>query len=85
MTIAVDLGRKATKQTNKQTNFYTWIVSVSKPIMFLSDSSVDTPYKDSTGIDLEDFIRKTLNKTPKDRSMLIKLEGDLVKFIREPK
>ena len=54
-------------------------------IMFLSDSSVDTPYKDSTGIDLEDFIRKTLNKTPKDRSMLIKLEGDLVKFIREPK
>ena len=51
----------------------------------LADSSVDTPYKDSTGIDLEDFIRKTLNKTPKDRSMLIKLEGDLVKFIREPK
>jgi len=50
-----------------------------------TDSSVDTPYKDSTGIDLEDFIRKTLNKTPKDRSMLIKLEVDLIKFIREPK
>ncbi|KAL4228442.1 R3H domain-containing protein 1 [Mactra antiquata] len=49
------------------------------------DSSVDTPYKDSTGIDLEDFIKKTLNKTPKDRSMLIKLEVDLIKFIREPK
>jgi hypothetical protein len=50
-----------------------------------TDSSVDTPYKDSTGIDLEDFIKKTLNKTPKDRSMLIKLEVDLIKFIREPK
>ncbi|XP_052812794.1 cAMP-regulated phosphoprotein 21-like isoform X2 [Mya arenaria] len=49
------------------------------------DSSVDTPYKDSTGIDLEDFIKKTLNKTPKDRNMLIKLEVDLIKFIREPK
>ncbi|KAL3837453.1 hypothetical protein ACJMK2_022811 [Sinanodonta woodiana] len=49
------------------------------------DSSVDSPYKDSTGIDLEEFIRKTLNKTSKDRSMLLKLETDLTKFIREPK
>ncbi|XP_063424016.1 cAMP-regulated phosphoprotein 21-like isoform X2 [Mytilus trossulus] len=50
------------------------------------DSSFDkSPYKDSTGIDLEEFIRKTLNKTQKDRSMLLKLETDINNFINEPK
>ncbi|CAE1290439.1 R3H domain-containing protein 2,R3H domain-containing protein 1,Protein encore [Acanthosepion pharaonis] len=48
------------------------------------DSSVDIPYTDSTGIDLEDFIKKTLNKTPKDRKILLKLETDLIKFVKEP-
>ena len=50
------------------------------------DSSFDKgPYKDSTGIDLEEFIHKTLNKTQKDRSMLLKLETDINNFINEPK
>lgn len=50
------------------------------------DSSFDkSPYKDSTGIDLEEFIHKTLNKTQKDRSMLLKLETDINNFINEPK
>ncbi|XP_060078102.1 cAMP-regulated phosphoprotein 21-like [Ylistrum balloti] len=50
------------------------------------DSSLDKgTYKDSTGINLEDFIRKTMNKTPKDRNMLLKLETDLTNFINEPK
>ncbi|XP_048780900.2 cAMP-regulated phosphoprotein 21-like isoform X3 [Ostrea edulis] len=50
------------------------------------DSSIDSsPYKDSTGINLEDFIHKTINKSPKDRNMLLKLETDLINFINEPK
>lgn len=50
------------------------------------DSSFDSsPYKDSTGINLEDFIHKTINKSPKDRNMLLKLETDLINFINEPK
>lgn len=54
--------------------------------MCITDSSLDKgTYKDSTGINLEDFIRKTMNKTPKDRNMLLKLETDLTNFINEPK
>ncbi len=39
-------------------------------------------YTDSTGSDLEEFIRSTLNKTQKDRMMLMKLESDLTNFIK---
>ncbi|ESP02759.1 hypothetical protein LOTGIDRAFT_111078, partial [Lottia gigantea] len=39
---------------------------------------------DSTGIDLVEFIRKTLNKSVKDKKMLLQLEKDFKKFIREP-
>ncbi|XP_041371870.1 cAMP-regulated phosphoprotein 21-like isoform X3 [Gigantopelta aegis] len=49
------------------------------------ESSLDNQYKDSTGIDLEEFIKKTLNKSVKDRKMLLQLAKDLKKFIREPK
>ncbi|KAK3105677.1 hypothetical protein FSP39_003107 [Pinctada imbricata] len=53
---------------------------------FSRDSSFDkSPYKDSTGINLEDFIHKTINKSPKDRTMLLKLETDLINFVNEPK
>lgn len=54
--------------------------------LLFADSSFDSsPYKDSTGINLEDFIHKTINKSPKDRNMLLKLETDLINFINEPK
>ncbi|XP_055957062.1 cAMP-regulated phosphoprotein 21 isoform X2 [Patella vulgata] len=49
------------------------------------DSSLDSTYKDSTGIDLVEFIRKTLNKSVKDKKMLLQLEKDFKKFIKEPK
>lgn len=42
-------------------------------------------YTDFTGADLEEFIKMTLNKNPKDRMMLLKLEADLISFIRESK
>ncbi|XP_064595222.1 cAMP-regulated phosphoprotein 21-like isoform X2 [Liolophura sinensis] len=48
------------------------------------DSSTDAPYTDSSGIDLEEFIKMTLNRTPKDRQMLLQLEKDLLNFIQEP-
>ncbi|XP_061786703.1 cAMP-regulated phosphoprotein 21 isoform X3 [Nerophis lumbriciformis] len=43
------------------------------------DCSVE--YTDSTGIDLQLFIRDTLNRNPRDRMMLLKLEQDMIDFI----
>ncbi|XP_069377587.1 R3H domain-containing protein 1-like isoform X9 [Paralichthys olivaceus] len=43
------------------------------------DSSQD--YTDSTGIDLHEFLVNTLKGNPKDRSMLLKLEQDILDFI----
>ena len=50
----------------------------------LPDSSTET-YTDSTGIDLEEFIKMTLNKNPKDRQMLFNLEQELTGFIKDSK
>jgi len=47
------------------------------------DSSIE--YKDSTGIDLEEFIKTTLNKNAKDRMILLKLEKELCEYIKDPK
>ncbi len=55
---------------------FTWV--------FIADSSTET-YTDSTGIDLEEFIRTTLNKNPKDRVMLLKLETEMHNFIKDSK
>ena len=49
----------------------------------IADSSVE--YKDSTGIDLEGFIKMTLNRSSKDRLMLLKLEQEMTTFITEEK
>jgi len=46
-----------------------------------TDSSFD--YKDSSGIDLHEFIVKTLRENPRDRLMLLKLEKDFTGFIRD--
>lgn len=51
----------------------------------IEDSSVETQYTDSSGVDLEEFIAMTLNKNPKDRMMLLKLEQDLTEFIKGSK
>ncbi|XP_065053581.1 cAMP-regulated phosphoprotein 21-like isoform X3 [Rhopilema esculentum] len=46
-----------------------------------TDSSFD--YKDSSGIDLHEFIVKTLRENPRDRLMLLKLEKDFINFIKD--
>ncbi|XP_075995614.1 cAMP-regulated phosphoprotein 21 isoform X2 [Genypterus blacodes] len=38
-------------------------------------------YKDSTGVDLHQFIVQTLNSNPRDRMMLLKLEQEMIDFI----
>ncbi|XP_028279727.1 cAMP-regulated phosphoprotein 21 [Parambassis ranga] len=43
------------------------------------ESSVE--YTDSTGIDLHQFIVETLNRNPRERMMLLKLEQDMIDFI----
>ncbi|XP_064472332.1 cAMP-regulated phosphoprotein 21-like isoform X2 [Ornithodoros turicata] len=48
------------------------------------DSSTET-YTDSTGIDLEQFIVETLHKNHKDRVMMLKIEQDLINFIKDAK
>lgn len=50
-----------------------------------SDSSVETQYTDSTGVDLENFIKMTLNKNRNDRVMLLRLENDMINYIKESK
>ena len=64
--------------------FYPQSTELWYPVLFLSDSSTET-YTDSTGIDLEEFIKMTLNKNPKDRQMLFNLEQELTGFINESK
>lgn len=43
------------------------------------ESSVE--YKDSTGIDLHEFIVSTLNGHPRERLMLLTLEQDMLDFL----
>ncbi|MFT7819205.1 cAMP-regulated phosphoprotein 21, partial [Arapaima gigas] len=40
-------------------------------------------YTDSTGIDLHDFLVNTLQKNPRDRIMLLKLEQEMMDFIAD--
>ncbi|ELU07959.1 hypothetical protein CAPTEDRAFT_127708 [Capitella teleta] len=53
--------------------------------MLFADSSVETQYTDSSGVDLENFIKMTLNKNRNDRVMLLKLESDMICYIKESK
>lgn len=46
------------------------------------DSSTEL-YTDSTGIDLEQFIGDTLNRNQKDRTVLLRIERELVDFARD--
>ncbi|XP_057293969.1 cAMP-regulated phosphoprotein 21-like isoform X3 [Hydractinia symbiolongicarpus] len=45
------------------------------------ENSLD--YKDSTGVDLHEFMVKTLRENPRDRLMLLKLERDFTDFIND--
>ncbi|XP_025080628.1 cAMP-regulated phosphoprotein 21-like isoform X3 [Pomacea canaliculata] len=50
------------------------------------ESSVEKyAYKDNTGVDLLDFIKKTLFKSAKDKKMLLQLEKDFKRFVADPK
>ena len=47
-----------------------------------SESSIEKNfYKDSSGCDLEEFIKKTLVKSKKDKQMLLSLERDFKIFV----
>ncbi|XP_066597504.1 R3H domain-containing protein 1 isoform X2 [Prorops nasuta] len=46
------------------------------------DSSTEL-YTDSTGIDLEQFIAETINRNQKDRTVLLKIEKDLIEFVKD--
>ncbi|KAK7485065.1 hypothetical protein BaRGS_00023704, partial [Batillaria attramentaria] len=51
----------------------------------LAESSIEKGlYKDSTGVDLEEFIKKTLHKSPKDRKMMLQIERDFRHFLENP-
>nr|XP_047136306.1 R3H domain-containing protein 2-like isoform X5 [Hydra vulgaris] len=45
------------------------------------ENSLD--YKDSTGVDLHEFMVKTLRENPRDRLMLLKLEKEFTEFIND--
>ena len=52
-------------------------------IFCLAESS--TEYTDSSGVDLLQFIIQTLHKNQKDRTMLLKIERELINLVRDCK
>ena len=51
-------------------------------LFFFTESSIEKNfYKDSSGCDLEEFIKKTLVKSKKDKQMLLSLERDFKIFV----
>ena len=57
-------------------------LKIKTKFCFLPDSSTEL-YTDSTGIDLEQFIAETINRNQKDRTVLLKIEKDLIEFARD--
>lgn len=72
------LGRQRLGQDSSQGS----TVSDNSPALS-RDSSFETSYTDSTGTNLEEFIKKTLNKKQSDRTMLLHLESDMTAFIKD--
>ncbi|XP_016969143.1 protein encore isoform X2 [Drosophila rhopaloa] len=50
---------------------------------FISRENSSEQYTDYGGTDLLVFFRDTLNKNPKDRNILLKIEKDLMEFVQE--
>ncbi|XP_037549363.1 cAMP-regulated phosphoprotein 21 isoform X2 [Nematolebias whitei] len=53
----------------------------SDPKMHSLSKESSVEYKDSTGIDLHEFIVNTLNGNPRERLMLLTLEQDMIDFL----
>lgn len=51
----------------------------------VTGSSMEQQYTDGTGIDLEQFIHDTLNRSQKDRILLLKIEHELISLVRDAK
>ncbi|XP_048848678.1 cAMP-regulated phosphoprotein 21 isoform X2 [Brienomyrus brachyistius] len=54
-----------------------------KPKIRVLSKEQSQEYTDSTGIDLHDFLVNTLQKNPRDRMMLLKLEQEMIDFITD--
>jgi encore-like protein len=51
-------------------------------LILFSDNNTDM-YTDSTGINLKQFIADTINRNQKDRTVLLKIEKDLIGFVKD--
>ena len=51
-------------------------------LLSILDNSTEL-YTDSTGIDLEHFIAETINRNQKDRTVLLRIEKDLIEFVKD--
>uniref|UniRef100_A0A1B6DE93 cAMP-regulated phosphoprotein 21 n=2 Tax=Clastoptera arizonana TaxID=38151 RepID=A0A1B6DE93_9HEMI len=69
---------KLKKEGSSQGSIDSWTPNLSR------DNSMEQ-YTDSSGIDLEQFIENTLNRNPKDRLLLLKIENELVSLIKDNK
>jgi len=52
-------------------------------LVFHQSENSSEQYTDYGGTDLLVFFRDTLNKNPKDRNILLKIEKDLIDFVQE--
>lgn len=46
------------------------------------DNSADY-YTDTTGVDLEQFIPDTINRNPKDRALMLRIEEELINLVND--
>ena len=60
-----------------------WVCQIVIVTMFQTDVSLDRQYTDNKGVDLEAFFKTTLNKSHSDRMMLLKLEQEMISFIKD--
>lgn len=51
-----------------------------------ADSSTEQPPTgDSSGVDLPTFLAETVNRNQKDRTLLLRIENDLMTLVKDPK
>ncbi|XP_066153951.1 cAMP-regulated phosphoprotein 21 isoform X3 [Euwallacea fornicatus] len=72
---------KMRQQSSSQTNL-SFESSAGTSSCLSRDSSAEY-YTDTTGVDLEQFIPDTINRNPKDRALMLRIEEELVSLIND--
>jgi len=72
---------KLRHQSSSQASQDSWSHSPS----LSRDNSTEQVYTDSSGVDLQSFIAETINQNAKNRMLMLKIEQELLMFIKDTK